>query len=86
MNEKARLLRLIQQLDFSMYELSLYLDTHPSCANALERFEDLKEARRDAANEYVAKYGPLTHRGAGRGKAGEWSWLSMPWPWERSEN
>lgn len=85
MDERAKLLRMIQQYDFSMYELSLYLDTHPKCGRALERFNNLNEMRSAAAAEYTTKYGPLNHHDVSADKTGTWSWVSSPWPWERSE-
>lgn len=85
MDERTRLMRMIQQYDFSMYDLALYLDTHPKCSRALDRYNNLKEVRAEAANEYVKKYGPLNHHDVDANKTGTWNWISSPWPWERSE-
>ena len=43
------LLRKIQQYDFSLKELNLYLDTHPDCRRALAMFRKYQKLRTDAA-------------------------------------
>ena len=82
MNEKALLLRKIKKYDFSLRELNLYLDTHPSCRRALALFNNYKQLRKEAINEYVSKFGPLMPEQNNNSE--HWDWINDPWPWERS--
>lgn len=74
------LLEQIRQCDFALYELNLYLDTHPNCRNALNTFRKYREMRNNAVFEYAKKYGSLT---ADMAEAnGIWDWIKGVWPWE----
>ena len=42
-NNDNSLLRAIQMYDFYLYDLNLYLDTHPNDKNALAKFNEIKE-------------------------------------------
>ena len=83
MTERDMLFKAIQQYDFALYELNLYLDTHPKCLKALEYFNKYNDLRRTAYNEYIKKYGPLVAKD--NSSLSEWEWVDSPWPWERSE-
>lgn len=69
----------LQQLDFALWETSLYLDTHPECAQALEYYKKLLAMRNEARKQYVAQNGPLTHCDI---TGNRWSWVDDPWPWQ----
>ena len=75
-------LTLLQQMDFCIQELTLYLDTHP---NDLYAFRLLKRhlADRDQLKmEVERKNGPLTNYDT----ANNWLWTKGPWPWENEVN
>ena len=78
---RCELLREIQALDFKLYDLQLYLDTHPFCEETLCMYQNLVNETEVLKAEYEEKYGPLTPVAA----AGdcEWKWIKNPWPWER---
>ncbi len=80
MKEREKLLNTIRKYDFALYELNLYLDTHPKCNDALVYFKKYKELRDKAWNEFTEKYGPLTADQAAQGS--QWNWTEGPWPWE----
>ena len=63
---------------FSIWDLHLYLDTHPQDAQAKRLLEQYEERYAQIKEEYEAKYGPLTPGGEGVGAA----WLQDPWPWD----
>lgn len=44
-NKRRQLMYAIQMYDFYLYELQLYLDTHPTCRNGLFAFRRYKELR-----------------------------------------
>lgn len=79
MCDRQQLLRQIQIHDFAMTDVSLYLDSHPTCQNGINYFQKHKAMREQAAAAYTAKYGPLTR---GESLPGSWKWVENPWPWE----
>ncbi len=78
------LMKAIQMYDFYLYELNLYLDTHPTDTNALALFQKYNEARAAAYENYTSKYGPVTAKDFKGGNC--FNWVDDPWPWERSAN
>ena len=52
-NKRRQLMYAIQMYDFYLYELQLYLDTHPTCRNGLFAFRRYKELRED--DPYVTR-------------------------------
>lgn len=84
MNERNRMLRNLSAIAFCMYDLQLFLNTHPSDANAIMLFSQYRQKYRTAAAEYERKYGPLT---AENGVVdNSWRWVRGPWPWEYDAN
>jgi spore coat protein JB len=82
--EKDKLLKKIQEEDFSLYETALYLDTHPSDTSALEFYSKRRETTEKLKHEYQQKYGPLTIYG--NEDCHHWNWINKPWPWEKEAN
>lgn len=79
--QNMSLLRTIQELEFALLELNLYLDTHPEDQNALAVFNDLASRFVTARSDYEARYGPLVNFGHS-GPTASWVWIDEPWPWE----
>ena len=77
------LLRAIQMYDFYLYELNLYLDTHPNDNQALALFKKYTALKNSAYKTYIDKYGPIT---ADQSSGDYFNWVDGPWPWERSAN
>ena len=72
--------RCLYEKSFAMYDLMLYLDTHPEDEEALTYYESLREEWKQARCAYVAQIGPLTFDDVtGENK---WTWINRPWPWE----
>ena len=84
MNEKSLLLKEIQAEDFALYETALYLDTHPTCALALEHYAQHQSAVMELKSQYERRFGPLTIYG--NHDTACWNWVSDPWPWEKEAN
>lgn len=82
MNEKDMLMKKIKKYDFALKELNLYLDTHPNCRRALAMFKQYSALRREAADEYAMRFGPIVPEQADDEQM--WTWINDPWPWERS--
>ena len=73
-------------LDFAIYEMVLYLDTHPNSGKALRQLMQYRAERKKAVEEYERMFGKFvaTHDDA----AGDnhWDWVDDPWPWENEGN
>ncbi|MBQ9750805.1 MAG: spore coat protein CotJB [Clostridia bacterium] len=74
------LLKRLQEVEFALYELTLYLDAYPESKEALMHYHSLLDARKTLVAEYQAKHGPLTMYG--NESTTSWDWASTPWPWE----
>lgn len=84
-DEKGKaLLKKIQELDFALLDVGLYLDSHPTCQHAMAYYSKYLAMRKEAAKEYESTVGPLTPMSLG--DANRWTWVDGPWPWEREAN
>lgn len=80
MKQRNELMKEIQNIWFAMYDLLLYLDTHPCDKKAFRMFKELGEKKSDLYCEYVNNYGPLT--AFDTAERSSFDWLNSPWPWE----
>lgn len=81
LENKNALLRRVQVYTFVVFELNLYLNTHPTDQKALEYFQKYKDLKAAAVTQYIAKYGPIVAQDVASDTT--WSWIDSPWPWER---
>ena len=77
--ERRKMLMEIRELDFSIIELGLYLDTHPEDQRALCLHRKYVKELKELKDKYQKVYGPLTIYYP----CNKWRWLEEPWPWER---
>ncbi len=82
MNKKEQLKKQIDALDFAIYEMVLFLDTHPNDRSAMAAFQEYKQRRKNAIKEYEAAFGPYIKRIDNVPPGNRWSWINSPWPWE----
>lgn len=75
------LLLRLQEVDFVLVELTLYLDTHPFDMQAIQQFNQLAQQRQTIACEYESAYGPLLQYGHSYSRY-PWDWKDSPWPWQ----
>ena len=80
MTEQQKALHELMALDFKLYDLQLYLDTHPFDDEALEIYQELSKDAQAARIKYESTYGPLSPTNAATNC--EWTWIKNPWPWE----
>lgn len=66
----------LMALRFAMWELHLYLDTHPDDEDKLRLLNSYKEKYAAALPEYESKHGPLSPA-TGSGC----TWIDTPFPW-----
>ncbi|WP_295219518.1 spore coat protein CotJB [Ruminococcus sp.] len=84
MHEKQKLLSMIRKYDFVLYELQLYLDTHPHSPEALRMWKNYQSMRQKAVSSYVRQFGPIQPMQAEGNDS--WDWVKGPWPWEKEAN
>ena len=82
MNERQRLRRKIDAYSFSMWELHLFLDSHPNNCEAAKKMEEYRKIFEELTEEYEATYGPLNEVSS---KTSRWAWVAGPWPWDIEE-
>lgn len=82
-NSKESLMRQIQQTEFAAYDLQLYLDTHPDCAEALELFTKLHATARSLRQDYENAYGPLRAANSPCDTPFAWNDTCYAWPWAK---
>ena len=80
-NEKMRLAKDINVLDFVMTELRLYLDTHPYDRDAIAQFQKYALMKKQAVADYSMKYGAICSN-TPSAVMDEWRWAKEPMPWE----
>lgn len=78
---KEDLFKFIQNTNFVLIEMALYLDTHPECPCGLETYHDYHHSIKRAIDIYEKKYGPLTIYGVNC--KDNWDWVDEPWPWQK---
>lgn len=80
-NNACALRRRIGAYRFAVWEMTLYLDTHPDCAAALEKLRELQAVTGRLVEEYEGQYGTLVLT-SDEACGERWSWVDGPWPWE----
>ncbi|MBM7552433.1 spore coat protein CotJB [Thalassobacillus pellis] len=74
-------LEAIQAVDFVLVELTLYLDTHPNDAQAIEQFNACAKESRRLKKIFEQQFGPLMQYGKSYSGC-PWQWDDTPWPWQ----
>ena len=74
----------INEVSFAINDLTLFLDTHPKCHEALTLFRELLAKRLELLEDYASKYNPLTQLSivTGTPDNSAYSWAEGPLPWE----
>ncbi|MCM1365175.1 MAG: spore coat protein CotJB [Faecalibacterium sp.] len=67
----------LMAIRFSMWDLHLYLDSHPCDTTAAELLEKYKKRYAQMLEQYECNYGPLNNSN-GFGS----DWTQGPWPWD----
>lgn len=80
LKQRERLCEL-QEVDFVLVELNLYLDTHPGDAQAIDQYNYYASKRKKISRSYEEEFGPLMNFGHSKIR-GEKGWDEAPWPWQ----
>lgn len=75
---KSELTQKLSAAEFAMWDLHLYLDTHPGDLSAVGLYNKYYKQYRMLREEYESTCGKLT---AIHAQGVEW--LKNPWPWEK---
>lgn len=83
-DDPAGLLRQITEVSFALTDLTLYLDTHPTCDAAISLFQQTQKKRKELMQKFAQNYYPLTtdciDENHCDGK--NFCWTKGPAPWE----
>ncbi|MDR1101763.1 MAG: spore coat protein CotJB [Clostridiales bacterium] len=74
----------LRELEFTLKDLNLYLDTHPTDLSALTEYNTTSNKRDVAKTHYEKLYG-LMEIGSNEEQP-RWDWISTAWPWEERAN
>lgn len=80
-NERQRMLLEVQKYGFAMWDLNLYLNTHPTDRNVMMLFDQYRNSYKRSIEDYQNKYGALSVKDT-NANGGYWAWNRSPWPWE----
>ena len=80
MNSREAMLRKLSAHQFTLWEMHLYLDTHPWDLHMVEAHNKAAMKYKLLRDEYEERFCPLT-----ASKASGVEWLKGPWPWEIEE-
>ena len=79
------LLYKLQQVEFALVDVGLYLDIYPENKKAREYFARLCDERETLIKTLATKcHRPMTIYDSHAGE--DWDWINSPWPWEISAN
>lgn len=76
--KQEEMLLKIQEVDFAINDLNLYLDLHPEDKKTFKIFKDYLNECKTLKEEYSNLYGPLELSSLND----DYNWSSGIWPWE----
>ncbi len=79
MSDKDMLKRKIDATSFALWELHLFLDSHPENCEAAKKHAECTATLNILKKEYEEKYGAVIET---PDNTSRWEWISGPWPWE----
>ena len=83
--DRDKMLKELMQLDFRIYDLQLYLDTHPCDKRAIDEYNETSKKACLMRENFEKLYYPLTVN-YNQNKSNNWQWIEGPWPWENDAN
>ena len=78
--EQTSMLRDIGMIDFTLTELTLYLDTHPHDKQAMDYFNHYSHIKKQLVKDFSSRYYPLMAEASTETR--DWKWALAPMPWE----
>lgn len=74
----------LQQIEFALADVILYLDAYPNCDKALEYYHRLLAERDELLDAINTQCGPMTN--FSNVSTQNWQWIDGPWPWQSEAN
>lgn len=84
-NEREQYLLDLNQVQFAMHDIHLYLDNFPNDRSMINEFNKNRKLYNEILDKYQQKYGPLNINSDSLNNI-PWQWNNEPWPWEGSGN
>ena len=81
---KDKELAALMESGFAALDLQLYIDTHPSDAEAIAVYNECALNYEKARQEYEKAHGPL-YSFISPSDPKRFTWVDSPWPWENEE-
>lgn len=75
------LMQQIQETDFVLVDLHLYLDTHPEDQAAIAQYNQYVQKSMTIKQQFQSLFGPLFQFGNSYSPA-PFAWKEAPWPWQ----
>lgn len=82
---QEQLLYKIQQLDFALLDINLYLDVHPNDFELIQKFNEYNDELNTLMKNYENLYGPLSLSYGNGLSNNSWQWDDEPWPWQKED-
>lgn len=79
-NEQSNMLDDLQNLQFAVLDIALYLDTHPNDPVALYHHNQYSSNLKELLSLYEMKFGPINLYNTDYGDT--WRYIEGPWPWD----
>jgi len=79
------ILQQLTELEFYAVDLLLYIDTHPTCKNAIAEYNKTVKELSYVGAEYEKIHGPLFNFVSFLNDEKS-DWINQPWPWEYEFN
>ena len=83
--EKDQYLLDLNQVQFAMHDINLYLDNYPNDSMMIKEFNKNRELYLQLLEEYENRFGPI-NVSSNSLNTSPWMWNKEPWPWEGSDN
>ena len=79
--DRQELLLKLSTAQFAMWELHMFLDTHPNNCEAIALKEKYEKQFNKLKDEFEEKFGPITMQSGTPN-----DWIENPWPWDYEED
>jgi len=81
LNEQAKMLTMLDSLNFAVIDINLYLDIYPEDKDMLKLFNQYRNEGNKVLSEYEKKFGPINLNSSANENY-PFMWINSPWPWE----
>jgi len=82
---REMMMREIMELDLRLYDLQLYLNTHPFEQKAVTEYNAAANKYKAMVQHFEKLYGPITIFDKDDNSV-PWEWIKDPWPWQICED